>query len=264
MLSLPARTKKPREAGWTVVIDRGAPVSYFRDVVESVGDLIDLVKFGWGTALVSPHLPAKIACLQERGIDYFFGGTLFEKFYAQGQLDAYVRYCRDHGCRYVEVSNGTIDMANADKARIIRDLAQEFRVLSEVGYKDATRSLNLHPARWIAFIEEDLGAGAYKTITEARESGTSGICRADGELRFGLIEEIIDSGVPLDRLVFEAPTKTLQTYFVIRLGANVNLANVALDDVVPLETLRLGLRSDTLEWSEQLDPDRLAPAPGNR
>jgi phosphosulfolactate synthase len=254
LLTLPERTQKPRERGLTIVIDNGAPVGYFRDLIESAAPHIDLVKFGWGTSLVSPRLPDKIQCLREQAIDWFFGGTLFEKFYLQGQLDAYYTFCRRAGCRYVEISNGTIQLSNRDKARVIRDFAQEFRVLSEVGYKDNTRSINLHPARWIRFIEEDLAAGAYKTITEARESGTSGICRADGELRYGLIEEIIDSGLDMDQVVFEAPNKTLQTYFIKRLGTNVNLANIALDDVIGLETLRLGLRSDTLLWSEGLEP----------
>jgi phosphosulfolactate synthase len=250
LLALPERTQKPRATGLTILIDNGAPAAYFRDTIESVGELVDLVKFGWGTSLVSPHLKAKIQCLKENGVSYFFGGTLFEKFYLQGRLEDYYQYCRQHGCRYVEISNGTIDLANREKARLIREFSQEFLVLSEVGYKDSERSINLHPARWIQYIEEDLAAGAYKTITEARESGTSGICRSNGELRFGLIEEIIDSHVDMNQVIFEAPNKGLQTFFVKRLGANVNLANIALDDVVALETLRLGLRSDTLLWSE--------------
>jgi phosphosulfolactate synthase len=254
VLALPERTVKPRQRGLTILIDNGAPVGYFCDVIESAESLVDLVKFGWGTSLVSPRLAEKLQCLRNHGVDYFFGGTLFEKFYLQGALDAYYGYCREYGCRYVEISNGTIDLSNRDKARLIREFAREFRVLSEVGYKDNTRSLNLHPARWIRYIEEDLAAGAFKTITEARESGTSGICRADGELRYGLIEEIIDSGLDMDQVIFEAPNKTLQTYFIKRLGANVNLANIALDAVIGLETLRLGLRSDTLLWSEGAEP----------
>ncbi len=260
MLDLPTRTTKPRHDGLTVLIDTGAPARYFEDVITSVGPLVDLVKFGWGTSIVSPQLSAKIAACRDAGVDYFFGGTLFEKFYVQGRTDEYRRYCADHGCRYVEISNGTIDLTNHEKARIIHTFAQDFHVLSEVGYKDNARSLNLHPARWIQFIAEDLAAGAYKTITEARESGTSGICRADGELRFGLIEEIIDSGIDLTQVIFEAPNKALQTYFITRIGTNVNLANIALDDVVGVETLRQGLRSDTLLWAEGLAP--VAAVPG--
>jgi phosphosulfolactate synthase len=155
-------------------------------------------------------------------------------------------YCRRYGCRYAEISNGTIALSNADKAHLIERFAHEFYVLSEVGYKDSERSLHLPPAQWIAYIREDLAAGAERVITEARESGTSGIARPNGEVRYGLIEEILSSGIDSNSLIFEAPNKGLQTYFIRRLGTNVNLANIAMQDVIALETLRLGLRSDTL------------------
>jgi len=246
VLTLPERTMKPRPHGLTIVIDNGVPLHYFQDAIASASSLIDLVKFGWGTALVSDTLDRKVACLREHGIDYFFGGTLFEKFLSQRKIGAYAEYCRQYKCRYVEISNGTIALANAEKARLITEFAGEFRVLSEVGYKDSDRSLHLHPAQWIAYIRQDLAAGAERVITEARESGASGICRPNGELRYGLIEEILCSGLDSNSLIFEAPRKELQTYFVRRLGANVNLANILLPDVISLETLRLGLRSDTL------------------
>jgi phosphosulfolactate synthase len=245
-LALPERAAKPRARGLTLVIDTGLPLAYFEDVVESAGSLIDFIKFGWGTSVVSGTLERKIGCLRDHEIEYFFGGTLFEKFVSQGLLDEYVAYCRRCGCRWVELSNGTIDLSNTEKARLIADFARDFRVLSEVGYKDSERSLHLHPARWIEYIQQDLAAGAAYVITEARESGTSGICRPDGEVRFGLIEEILASGIDSDRLIFEAPKKDLQTYFIRRLGTNVNLANIAAQEVISLETLRLGLRSDTL------------------
>lgn len=256
-LVLPARTAKPRARGLTIVIDSGLPAHYFQDAIESASRYIDLVKFGWGTSLISDQIEQKIACLQRHGIGYFFGGTLFEKFYSQRKTSAYVEYCRRFACRYVEISNGTISLSNEDKAHVITDFARDFTVLSEVGYKNSEASQRLHPARWIEYIQQDLAAGARKVITEARESGTSGICRPDGELRYGLIEEILQSSIDADDLVFEAPNKTLQTHFIRRLGANVNLANVALSDVIPLETLRLGLRSDTLlafdEGQDNLD-----------
>lgn len=245
-LALPERATKPRARGLTMVIDNGIPLTYFQDVVESMGSLVDLVKFGWGTSLVTETIERKIACLQEHQIDYFFGGTLFEKYLSQHRLDAYLDYCRQHGCRYIEISNGTIALSNDEKARLITDVARKFRVLSEVGYKDSERSSLLHPAQWIAFIRQDLAAGAERVITEARESGTSGICRSNGELRFGLIEEILSTDIDPNKLVFEAPNKSLQTYFIQRLGSNVNLANIPIQDIIPLETLRLGLRSDTL------------------
>lgn len=244
-LALPERAIKPRSHGLTLVIDNGIPPRYFEDVIEGGSQLIDVVKFGWGTSVVSDTLERKIACLNERRIAYYFGGTLFEKFLAQGQADAYRDYCHRFGCQYVEISNGTIDLPNADKASYIRLFAQDFHVLSEVGYKDSDRSLKLHPGQWIDYIHEDLDAGAERVITEARESGTSGIFRPDGEVRYGLIEQMLASGLDTNRLIFEAPRKDQQTYFIRRLGANVNLANIAPADVIGLETLRLGLRSDT-------------------
>jgi phosphosulfolactate synthase len=245
-LTLPTRAEKPRARGMTILIDPGLPTHYFEDVIESAAPYIDLVKFGWGTSVLTPHLDEKIAALREHGIDYFFGGTLFEKFYRQRQVGAFVDYCRTHGCRYVEISNGTIDLSNADKARVVADFAGEFRVLSEVGFKDSEQSQMLSPAMWIAYIRQDMEAGATKVILEARESGTSGICRPDGTLRYGLIEEIVESGVSVAELIFEVPNKTLQTTFIKRLGSDVNLANVPFADAIALETLRLGLRSDTL------------------
>ena len=245
-LIFPARSVKPRTRGLSIFIDNGLPTHYFEDVVESAEQYIDMVKFGWGTSVVSDHLERKIACLQRCGVDYFFGGTLFEKFYSQRQLVAFVEYCRRYSCRYVEISNGTIQLSNTDKARVITDLSREFLVISEVGYKDSLASQMLSPSSWIEYIHQDLAAGAVKTITEARESGTSGICRPNGEPRYGLIEEIIESDIDTDDLIFEAPNKALQTYFIQRLGPNVNLGNIAFADAIALETLRLGLRSDTL------------------
>ena len=245
-LSLPERPAKPRASGITMVIDNGVPTRYFEDAIASTGDLIDVVKFGWGTSLVTRDLERKVACLRDAGVDHYFGGTLFEKFVAQNRVDDYIRYCHQHQCRSVEISNGTIDLSNDEKAQYISLFKTEFKVVSEVGYKDSARSLELPPVRWIQYIRQDLQAGADLVITEARESGRSGICRADGEPRYGLIEEILESGLQLDRLVFEAPNKDLQTYFIRRVGPNVNLGNIAIDDLIGLETLRVGLRSDTL------------------
>ncbi|GMA56690.1 phosphosulfolactate synthase [Alicyclobacillus sacchari] len=244
-LRLPSRAVKPRLSGLTIVIDNGVPLRHFEDVMESASDLVDLVKFGWGTSLVTPRLVEKIACLRRLGIDYFFGGTLFEKFYVQNQLEAYEEFCKRHECNYVEISNGTVPMTNAEKCAWITHFSERFQVLSEVGYKDVNQSLMLPPNRWIQYIQEDFAAGARYVITEARESGTSGICRENGELRFGLIEEILDANIEIDKLVFEAPNKSLQTHFIEKVGSNVNLANVPFADIIPLETLRLGLRSDT-------------------
>jgi phosphosulfolactate synthase len=244
-LILPSRTEKPRQEGLTVVIDNGMPVGAFKDAIASGEGCIDLVKFGWGTALVTPRLTEKTACLNRLGIGYFFGGTLFEKFLVQDRVKEYFDLCRSHGCCYIEISNGTINLSNTDKARLIKRATEHFIVLSEVGYKDPGRSDALSGEQWTAYIEEDLQAGATFVVTEARESGRSGICDGNGVLRFEIVEEIIGSGIDCRRLVFEAPTKDLQTFFVTRVGANVNVANIAPSDVIGLETLRLGLRADT-------------------
>jgi phosphosulfolactate synthase len=245
-LQLPERTHKPRVRGLTIVLDNGVPIQYFEDMIESAGRYIDLVKFGWGTALVTEQIERKIDALRNHSIGYFFGGTLFEKFYSQRKVDAFYDFCCRRRCTYVEISNGTVGLANRDKAAFIADFSREFQVLSEVGFKDTEKSQNLPPAKWVEYIQEDLAAGAFRVITEARESGTSGICRPDGEVRYGLIEEIVESQIETDDIIFEAPNKMLQTYFIKRVGTNANLANIAFHDAIPLETLRLGLRSDTL------------------
>lgn len=244
-LQLPDRSGKPRSYGLTLLIDPGLPRHYFEDAIESASTYIDLVKFGWGTSVVSDHIEDKIACLRKYDIEFFFGGTLFEKFYQQHKVSAYYDYCRRYDCRYVEISNGTVPMSNEEKSRIVADFAGEFKVLSEVGFKDSEQSQLLPPMAWIAYIKQDLDAGAAKVLLESRESGTSGICRPDGTLRYGLIEEILGSDIASNDLVFEAPNKSLQTTFIRRLGPQVNLANIPITDAIGLETLRLGLRSDT-------------------
>ena len=245
-LQLPSRATKPRSSGITMVVDGGLPTGYFRDVVESGAEFVDFVKFGWGTALVTKDLDEKIAVLRDTGVNFYFGGTLFEKFVLQNRLDDFRELCKQFSCQFVEVSNGTIALTNPEKAGYIRKLSHEFQVISEVGFKDSERSENLPPSRWIECIHEDLDAGAFLVTLEARESGRSGICRPNGELRFGLIEELLSSGIQEEILLFEAPTPELQNYFVKRVGPNVNLGNVAATSVLGLETIRLGLRADTL------------------
>ena len=245
-LRLPDLDPKPRQRGLTMVIDPGMFTGQFEDAVDSVGEFVDLVKFGWGTCLVTKDIKRKIDILRSAGIDFYFGGTLFERYALDGLVSEWLSLCRVLGSTHVEVSNGTIPLDNAQKARWVARLADEFVVISEVGFKDARRSDALAPRHWISFIEEDLAAGAHLVTTEARESGRSGICRSDGEPRQELVDEIVDSGVDLDRLLFEAPNKDLQTYFLRRIGSAANLANVRADDVIGLETLRRGLRSDTL------------------
>jgi len=249
-LHLPPRAVKPRGTGLTMVIDGGIPAAHFADLVSSAAEYIDFVKFGWGTAVVTGQLSAKIDVLAANGIGFYFGGTLFEKYVLQGRFDDYRRFCQEHGCRHVEVSNGTIPLSNPEKASYVSKLAGDFSVVSEVGFKDPGRSEQLPPRLWAEYIREDLEAGASLVTLEARESGRSGICRPDGALRFGLIEDVLASGLSPDRLLFEAPSTTLQAYFVTRLGPDVNLGNVPAQGVIGLETLRLGLRADTLDAFE--------------
>ncbi len=250
MFQLPPRSTKPRTDGLTMMVDGGLPTGHFQDIVESAAEFLDFVKFGWGTAIVTADLQRKIDVLRAAGIDYYFGGTLFEKFVLQDRFDDYRDMCETFGCEYVEVSNGTIALSHIEKAGYVRKLAGEFKVVSEVGFKDSERSERLAPNRWIECIHEDLEAGAVLVTLEARESGSSGICRPNGELRFGLIEEILASGIDPATLLFEAPSNQLQCYFVKRVGPDVNLGNVAASALIGLETIRLGLRADTLECFE--------------
>lgn len=245
-LRLPRRAAKPRESGLTMVIDGGLPLAHFTDLISSSPEYIDYCKFGWGTAVVTSTLREKINVLASHDIAFYFGGTLFEKYVLQGQFDEFRRFCDTYGCGHVEVSNGSIPMSNPEKASYIRKLAKDYWVVSEVGFKDSEKSEQLPPSAWVEYIREDLEAGAKLVTLEARESGKSGICRPDGALRFGLVEDVLASGISHESLLFEAPTTTLQAHFVTRIGPDVNLGNVPATGVIGLETLRLGLRADTL------------------
>ncbi len=204
------------------------------------------MKLGWGTSLVTEDLKYKIDALNEFGVDFYFGGTLFEKFLSQNRFDDWRRFVEQSGCRCIEISNGSIPLTNERKAEYVAALHDEYRVFSEVGYKDQVKSETMCPQLWIDYIQQDLDAGAYMVITESRESGKSGICRSNGDLRTDLIDEIADSGLPIERILFEAPTKDLQLQMIRTIGAEVNLGNIAPSDIIALETLRLGLRGDTL------------------
>ncbi len=234
-----------------MIIDKGLPSRQFADVVESFRDHVDFIKFGWGTSMVTKHFQRKLDVLREAGVDFYLGGTLFEKYIIQDRFDEFRSLCQSFGCRYVEVSNGTIDLENDDKADYVKRLSDDFWVISEVGFKDATRSDVMAPRQWISNIRADLDAGAVLVTLETREAGRGGICRSNGELRYGLIEEILASDIPHERLLFEAPSVDLQSYFIQRVGTDVNLGNIAVSDIIPLETIRLGLRSETLLYFER-------------
>jgi phosphosulfolactate synthase len=242
-LSLPGRPPKPRQVGVTHVIDKGLSLPAVEGVLEASGDYIDIVKLGWGTAYVTRNLREKLALFRDAGIPVVLGGTFWEICQSQRKLDDWRRWVSDLGLQLVEISDGTITLPHDAKLEHISRLAQDFVVLSEVGSKDLATVIA--PYRWVEMIEAELRAGAWKVITEARETGTAGIYRGDGEVRMGLIDEIVHAIDP-NRLIFEAPLKAQQVWFIRKFGPNVNLGNIPPDEVIPLETLRLGLRADTL------------------
>jgi phosphosulfolactate synthase len=242
LLKLPSRTTKPRQEGITHVLDRGLSVADVDGLMEVAGEYIDLVKLGWGTGVATGNLEAKLDRYRHHGIPTMFGGTLTELALVQDRLDALVEWLHELQITYFEISDGTIDIEHDRKLELIAKLAEDFTVLSEVGSKDDTRIMA--PYRWVEQIEAELEAGAWKVIAEARESGTVGIFRHDGEVRMGLIDEIVHA-IPAERILFEAPQKEQQVWFVRRFGPDVNLGNIAPVDVLSLETIRVGLRSDT-------------------
>jgi len=226
------------------VIDRGLSVAEVDGLLEVAGSCVDVVKLGWGTALVSANLKDKLERYAAREIPVVLGGTLTELAIRQGRVEGLIAWLRELGLRYVEVSDGTIAIDPAVKRELIQRLAREFTVLAEVGNKDV--DFIMAPYVWVEQIQHDLDAGAWKVIAEARESGTAGIYRASGEVRTGLIDEIAHAVDP-DRLIFEAPQRAQQVWLLKRFGSECNLGNIAPNDVLSLETLRLGLRSETVD-----------------
>ena len=243
-LDLPARSPKPRQQGITHLMDRGLSIREIDDLMEVAGDAIDIVKLGFGTAAATENLEAKLERWRAHGVPVVLGGTLTEIAIREQRVDGLITWLRELGLEHVEVSDGTITLDPDDKCALVSRLAREgFTVLSEVGSKDDTKIMA--PYRWVEQIQAELEAGAWKVICEGRETGTAGIARPDGELRQGLIDEIAHAVDPA-RIVFEAPRKDQQVWFIERFGPEVNLGNIAPEDVLSLETLRLGLRSDTM------------------
>src|ERR671926_331620 len=243
-----------RHHGLTHVIDKGLGPRAWEDVLEVAGHHISIIKLGWGTAAVTQNLDRKLAVLREKPV--MIGGTFFEVCYAKDRLDDYKRWLASLGLRHVEISDGTVEIPRERKLELIADFARDFTVLSEVGSKDA--DVNYAPYLWVEWIKEELAAGAWKVITEGREGGTAGIYRPTGEMRTGLVDEIVHD-IDVHSLLFEAPTKASQAWFIKEFGPGVNLGNIPPEEVIPLETLRRGLRGDTLK--EVLLGDRAgAPA----
>ncbi|TML72698.1 MAG: phosphosulfolactate synthase [Actinobacteria bacterium] len=231
-----------RDGGLTHVIDKGLGPGAWADVLDTCADYIDIVKLGWGTSYVTNGLERKLEVLAGKPV--VIGGTFFEVVYAKGNLDEYKRWLSELGLTHVEISDGTVEIPRERKLELIADFARDFTVLSEVGSKDA--DVNYAPYLWVEWIKEELHAGAWKVITEGREGGTAGIYRPTGEMRTGLVDEIVHD-IDVGSLIFEAPTKASQAWFIKHFGPGVNLGNIPPDEVIPLETLRLGLRGDTLK-----------------
>ncbi len=236
-LGLPQRT-----AGLTHVIDKGLGPRGWEDVLEVSGHLIDVVKLGWGTSYVTKSLERKLAVLKDKPV--VIGGTFFEVVYVKDRLDEYKQWLTELGLTHVEISDGTVDIPRERKLELIADFARDFTVLSEVGSKDS--SVEYGADEWKRWLQEELDAGAWKVITEAREGGTAGIFDAGGGMRTELIGEIA-AAVGTENVIFEAPNKAAQAWFVKEFGPEVNLGNIPPEEVIPLETLRLGLRGDTLK-----------------
>lgn len=242
LTQIPERTAKPRNFGLTMVMDKGLSLEEAKNFISVAGPHVDIVKLGFGTSFVTPNLRDKIEFYQSAGIPVYFGGTLFEAFLIRNQFDDYVKVLNDYNIRYVEVSDGSITIPHSEKCGYIEKLAKSFTVLSEVGSKDAEHIIP--PYKWIELMRAELEAGAEYVIAEARESGNVGIYRGSGEVREGLVQEILTQ-IPAEKIIWEAPQKAQQLYFLELVGCNVNLGNLAPHEMISLEAMRIGLRGDT-------------------
>jgi phosphosulfolactate synthase len=242
LTQIPDRIKKPRSNGITMVMDKGLSVPEAQNFMSVSHPHVDIVKLGFGTSFVTPNLREKIDVYRSYDIPVYFGGTLFEAFLIRNQFNDYIEVCKDYGITYMEVSDGSIEIPHAEKCGYIEKLAKHGTVLSEVGSKDAAHIIP--PYKWIELMRAELSAGSTYVIAEAREAGNVGIYRGTGEVREGLVQEILTQ-IPGERILWEAPQKAQQLYFIELLGCNVNLGNIAPSEVIPLETMRIGLRGDT-------------------
>lgn len=237
-----------------MMMDKGLSIREVEDFLEVGAPYTDIVKLGWATSYVVPNLQRKIDAYRAAGLPVYLGGTLFEAFIIRNQFDDYRRLLDQFGLEYAEVSDGSLDLPHDRKCEFIRELSKSVKVLSEVGSKDAEKIIP--PYKWISQMQAELDAGAIKVIGEAREGGNVGLFRSTGEVRSGLVEEILTK-IPSERILWEAPQKAQQVWFIKLLGANVNLGNIAPNEIVSLETIRLGLRGDT--FSHFLDMDAVDP-----
>jgi phosphosulfolactate synthase len=242
---IPQRTQKNRQEGLTMVMDKGLSIQEVHQFISVASPYIDIVKLGFGTAMVTPNLKDKLKVYADYDIPVYFGGTLFEAFLIRNQFDEYLKMVQDAGLKHVEVSDGSISIPHAEKCGYIEKLAKHVTVLSEVGSKDAAHIIP--PYKWIELMKAELEAGSQYVIAEAREAGNVGIYRSSGEVREGLVQEILTQ-IPQDKIIWEAPQKAQQVYFLELCGCNVNLGNIAPNEVIPLEATRVGLRGDTFTF----------------
>ncbi|MEM7550601.1 MAG: phosphosulfolactate synthase [Bacteroidota bacterium] len=239
---IPERTVKPRQVGFTMAMDKGLSLRQVEDFIDVAAGYVDIVKLGWATSFVTPNLKEKIDIYKEAGIPVYLGGTLFEAFIVRNQFDDYRKVLDQYNLSFAEVSDGSIELDHDLKCKYISELAEQVTVLSEVGSKDEQKIIP--PYKWIKLMQDELDAGAWKVIGEAREGGNVGLFRSTGEVRSGLVEEILTK-IPFEKIIWEAPQKEQQVWFIKLLGTNVNLGNIAPHEIIPLETIRLGLRGDT-------------------
>ena len=245
MNNLPDRVAKPRNHGITMVMDKGLSLRQVEDFIDVAGEHTDIVKLGWATSFVTPKLQEKLDIYRSAGIPVYFGGTLFEAFIVRNQFDDYCHILDKYKMEHAEVSDGSIEIEHEVKCDYIRKLSSQVTVISEVGSKDVQKIFA--PYKWIKLMNTEIEAGSWKVIAEARESGNVGIYRDSGEVRQGLVDEILTQ-IPEETIIWEAPQKAQQVWFIKLIGANVNLGNIAPAEVIPLETLRLGIRSDTFDF----------------
>ncbi len=239
---IPERTEQPREHGITMVMDKGLSVEEAKNFMSAASPHVDVVKLGFGTSFVTPNLKEKLEIYRNYNMPIYFGGTLFEAFLIRDQFEDYISVCKEFGVSYMEVSDGSIEIPHAEKCGYIEKLAKVGVVLSEVGSKDAAHIMP--PYKWIELMRAELESGATYVIAEAREAGNVGIYRGTGEVREGLVQEILTQ-IPEEKIIWEAPQKAQQLYFLELIGCNVNLGNIAPNEVIPLEAMRIGLRGDT-------------------
>lgn len=242
---IPNRTQKPRTEGLTMVMDKGLSINEVENFLSIASPYVDLVKLGFGTAFVTPNLRQKIEIYKKNNMPVYFGGTLFEAFIIRDKFNEYINLCKDYEIDFVEVSDGSITISQEAKCNYIQQLTKYGTVLSEVGSKDATHIIP--PYKWIELMKSELAAGASYVIAEAREAGNVGIYRGSGEVREGLVQEILTQ-IPAEKIIWEAPQKAQQLYFLSLLGCNVNLGNIAPNEVIALEAMRIGLRGDTFHF----------------